>query len=889
MNKKATIIKKYSFFLFIQFILLITGLSLSLLYYHQDKSAQEQRVIASLNKQLDILTIGINDRLAMYHRALNAMRSAIHAVGVDKVNYRSMANYAKSHNKQLALPGANGIGYIKNISPRNINSFIQNARLDRPDNTFNIRSLTPHINNPFIIQYIFPEDKNKQALGLDIGSEAMRRAVALNAAKQDQIQLTGPITLVQANQKTQQGFLILLPVYKTIDSPQNTKQRMNDLIGWTYSPLLIDDVLKSLSTFDANYLSITDETKEASIEFFNDGNKEDITSFFVSSNATIMGRSWKISLHGTNTFINSLNLPKKFDALFNGLLLTALVMLIVLSIQLTLYRKAQKEKLKNHLAKKHKKALEVANLQLEAEVKARTEQLAAINTLQRSILNSASYSVIATNIKGLITVFNPAAEKLLGYKANQVIGIKTPAEFHLDEEIIQKAQKLSEEFNTPVTANFDVFVLKASLNQPDINQWTYIRSNGKHTQVKLSVTPLLNNDGIIVGYLGIAYDLTEQIMHDKALADAKKQAEEASQAKSEFLANMSHEIRTPMNGLFGTLQLLQELPLADNAKDYLHKALYSTKALTTIINDILDFSKIDAGKLSLENRIFDLKELLNYLHSDLSIPAHKKGIYLTFNASVEHNYWVGDSVRLRQILLNIISNAIKFTHKGGITLEVSLTDTHQLLFVITDTGIGISPEVLPRLFERFEQADQSTTREYGGTGLGLPITQSLIQLMAGNIRVESQLEFGSKFFITLPLKKSDKAPESIGLKSHTYPNLSDKTILLVEDNKINQVVAKAMLVPSKANIVIANDGLEAVDLYKELSPDIIFMDIQMPKMDGLEACKIIKQLNNKQMVIALTANVLAEQKEVYNELFDGYLAKPIDKKELIIALHSILK
>ncbi|WP_229817205.1 CHASE domain-containing protein [Thalassotalea profundi] len=825
----------------------------------------------------------------MYHRALNAMRGTIHSLEVSNLNYQAIANYSKSHNYQLELPGANGIGYIKNVEPKNLNTFVESARKERDDNQFNIKSLNPHTKNQFIIQYIFPENKNNQAIGLDIGSETMRRSAALNAAKNNQVQLTGPITLVQANQKTQQGFLILLPVYNSIIPPKSQTQRMDDLVGWTYSPLLIDEVLKSLSKFDANYLSLIDETKESSITFFTYGNKNDITSYSVTNNITIMGRTWVITLHGTNAHINSLNLPNKFEEFFNGLILTVLIMLIILSVQITLYRKAQRDQLEIQLSKKHEKALEAANLKLEAEVKARTYQLAEINMLQRSILNSASYSVIATDIKGIITVFNPAAEKLLGYPADQVVGIKTPAIFHLEEEIIKQAKKLSKELNIEVKANFDVFVLKASLNQPDTNQWTYVSSDGKHTQVNLNITSLLNNEDKIVGYLGIAYDLTEQIIHEKALADAKKQAEKASQAKSEFLANMSHEIRTPMNGLFGTLQLLEELPLADKAKDYVNKAIYSTKALTTIINDILDFSKIEAGKLSLENRTFELQELLNYLHSDLIIPAKEKGIYLTFNSTVKHNYWIGDAVRLRQIFLNIISNAIKFTHKGGITLYVTLTENKHLSFIITDTGIGISPEVLPRLFERFEQADQSTTREYGGTGLGLPITKSLIRLMGGKIDVESELELGSKFVITLPLEASQIKPDTIDIEINNYPDLNDRTILLAEDNQINQVVAKAMLAPTKANIVIANNGLEAVDLCKELSPDLIFMDIQMPKMDGLEACSIIKEFNSKQIIIALTANVLAEQKEIYNKLFDGYLAKPIEKLELIRMLHQLLK
>ncbi|WP_240917450.1 histidine kinase dimerization/phospho-acceptor domain-containing protein [Pseudoalteromonas sp. Z9A6] len=325
--------------------------------------------------------------------------------------------------------------------------------------------------------------------------------------------------------------------------------------------------------------------------------------------------------------------------------------------------------------------MQQANLKLESEVKQRTQEIADMNMLQQSILNSASYSIIATDTNGLITLFNPASEKLLGYKAQDVIGIKNPGIFHLKEEIIKKAKLLSAELNKPVPPGFEVFILKATATEPDINQWTYISSTGEKIQVNLSVTSLLNNEGDTVGYLGIAYDLTEQIDHEQALGHSKELAEQASQAKSEFLANMSHEIRTPMNGILGTLQLLQEQPLNEKSKEYLKKSLYSTRALTTIINDILDFSKIEAGKLSLEHKPFDFFELIHHFESDLGVQATDKNIYLKFVIDIEHKHWVGDPVRLRQVFLNLISNAIKFTSQGGVTVTFRLTDEKKYVVV----------------------------------------------------------------------------------------------------------------------------------------------------------------------------------------------------------------
>ena len=239
------------------------------------------------------------------------------------------------------------------------------------------------------------------------------------------------------------------------------------------------------------------------------------------------------------------------------------------------------------------------------------------------------------------------------------------------------------------------------------------------------------------------------------------------------------------------------------------------------------------------------------------------------------------------MFLNLISNAIKFTSKGGVTVTFRLTDENKICCSISDTGIGISEKAIERLFERFEQAEHSTTREYGGTGLGLPITKSLIGLMNGEIKVTSQLGSGSQFYVYLPLDQAQIDENILTAKNVEFPDLTGKTILLAEDNKINQLVASAMLEPTKATIIIANNGLEAVSLYESHKPDIIFMDIQMPKMDGLQACKQIKALDSEQIIIALTANVFTEQKEIYRQLFDGYVSKPIEKHELIGMLSTL--
>ena len=431
----------------------------------------------------------------------------------------------------------------------------------------------------------------------------------------------------------------------------------------------------------------------------------------------------------------------------------------------------------------------------------------------------------------------------------------------------------------------------------------YISQKGDYSQ-RISVT---NRDEIGA----LTKEFNTMISHieqqNKELYTAKQKAEDSVKAKDQFMARMSHEIRTPMNTIMGMTDMLLENNLSKEQLNHLENIKVSANNLLEIINDILDFSKIEAGELPMENAVFDLPKQINYFKNSVEFKVQKKELDFTINAPYDSlpQYVKGDSVRLNQVLLNLVSNAIKFTDEGYVNLDISLKeeaeDYYNICFTVSDTGIGIPPDKIAEIFQSFKQADSDTKRKYGGTGLGLAISKQLVDMMGGGISVKSTHGSGSTFSFNVILNKvsdaeiqeenRDKTEYLLKIYQQSLETKGKIKVLLVEDNKMNQMLASSILQKNNFETYFATNGREALDQIYNNTYNVVLMDIHMPVMDGYEAVHEIRDSAHKKInslpVIALTAAATKQEiTKAYETGMDDFISKPFKKEELI---NKILK
>ncbi len=528
-------------------------------------------------------------------------------------------------------------------------------------------------------------------------------------------------------------------------------------------------------------------------------------------------------------------------------------------------------------------------------------QAASLKTgaLQNAILTSANFSIIATDEKGIIQLFNVGAEHMLGYLAAEVINKINPSDIHDPQEVMARAQALSAELGTTISPGFEALAFKASRGIEDIYELTYICKDGSRFPAIVSITALRDDYDAIIGYLLIGTDNSIRKQVELELKGAMAAAEQANLAKSDFLSSMSHELRTPLSAILGFAQLMESAtpPPSPVQQRSIGQILQAGWYLLELINEILDLALIESGKLSLSLEPISLSAVMRECQAMVEPQAAKHGISLSFPPWEPDHFVKVDRTRIKQVLINLLSNAIKYNRVGGsVQLACVLRDEDRLRICVRDSGAGLSAEQLAQLFQPFNRLGREANAEEG-TGIGLVMTKRLIELMGGEIGVESHVGEGSMFWVemrraTRPATHLLTSTPGFVPQAPACAEQQPYTVLYVEDNPANLMLVED-LIARRADIRLlsASDGLRGIEIARTALPDLILMDINLPGISGVRALKTLAEdaATAHIPIMALSANALPRDIQKGLEAgFFRYLTKPIKVAEFMAAIDAAL-
>ncbi|MDK2597062.1 CHASE domain-containing protein [Pseudoalteromonas obscura] len=724
----------------------------------------------------------------------------------------------------------------------------------------------------FPVGVVEPVVGNEAAIGFDLSSSPARRVTLEKSARKNQMLATAGINLVQVESEDK-GFLVFLPVY----AKKGAKHTLANVKGFVLGVYQSTDILrKSLSDAAKNHSSVkifdqTDTANPTLITSYAPANFTPSDHKIKFPPLNIAGRSWVVEASPSQQYIDE---NKTFTPM-----VSAIIGFVILFVFLnSYYRTVNYAQSVEDEVKKRTKELEQSRYFIESLTNAVPVLLAYIDKQEKYHFVNQKY----------LSLFNKNISEFTNVNVAQMMNEKQYSLIKpdLDRALNGKAAEIIEEF----------FI------------------TGKQYWLRISFTPKVDDSTNVEGIFISIEDMTQQI-NDRnqmeeyaqkiefdswAIEDARDKAEEATRLKSKFLANMSHEIRTPLSGVMGLLQLVSDTELTSEQHEYIELAHSSANSLLTIINDILDLSKVEAGRLEIESRSFCIYEKVKGVQQTYQLLAHEKGLAFEFQSNLQQKVEIiGDEVRILQIINNLMNNALKFTKSGKINLITNLIDLTgrdaKLEIKVSDTGIGVDKHLLSNLFDAFEQADSSTSREFGGTGLGLTISRKLAELMNGNITVESEVGVGTTFTCTLATEMSQNQRSNEPATATQKITLFDGiTGLIVEDNPVNQMIAKKVLDGLGVETVIVGNGQEALDALNSAGThfDIVFMDCMMPIMDGYEASQLIKADDHLSSIpiIAMTANAMqGDREKCIAAGMDEYISKPLNKHVLEAVLQNIFQ
>ena len=806
-----------------------------------------------------------NLRFELYERGLRGARGAILAAGPNELTREQFRRYVASRNLVKEFPGASGFGFIRRVPETSLASFLtETQKQGLPD--FRIRNLTSNtdeLDELMVVQYIEPEVTNISALGLNMASDPVRRLAAIESEKNDSAILTGKLTLVQGNVA---GILMMLPVFDVSENKTSIINGHETALGWVYIPMYLNAVMKGIEENGLISIQIDDITASHEVNnLYTANTSQTYQSGKISKQIEITnyGRTWRYQFSPTVKLVSALHHNSPVTV---GLVALLLQLLVIAIASLLIENKKQ-----NKLAHEDKVRL-------------------------AAIVESSVDAIISKRIDGTVTSWNHAAELMFGYTRNEALG-KTLASLIIPAEMFEEELRI---------------LGRLAMGQ-SIPHFETIRQrkDGTRIYVSAAVAPIRNERGEIVGASKTVIDITRQkeaenqiyklnanleAQVEERTADlniALEAAKQASRSKAEFLANMSHEIRNPMNAVLGLAYLAEQQTKEPATLELIKKLTQAGRTLLGIINDILDFSKIEEGRLELESAEFSLSSVFDNISTIMGSTVGKKPIELVISPPPANiHYLKGDSLRLEQILINLISNAIKFTAQGHILVACRVLadeeDKLLLRFTVQDTGVGIAEEQQASIFQPFTQADTSITRKFGGTGLGLSICKQLVELMGGKIGLISSFGHGSEFWFTVNLEKSSNP-------STSSPETSTLNVLIADDS---DVALRALEQTSEQlgwKVDSVNNGSDAIIhmLENHNTPDVLIVDWKMPGKDGLDVARNIRELTpESKMPIVVMVTAYSREELLANKdssMADVVLSKPVTASTLYDAVNTAMQ
>ncbi|TBO34337.1 response regulator [Aquabacterium lacunae] len=831
-----------------------------------DQRRQEQFAVLTEQAVQDVSV-----RMQRYEYGLRGARGVVVGADVSAINRQRFEAYSRTREIDREFPGARGFGYIRKIRPAQVDTFLRTARLEGPAD-FSIRQFKPHNGDLFVIHYIEPLSRNSEAMGLDLASEPIRKATALRAMHTGLPTMSGPITLVQASGARSRGLLLMLPVYRLGTQPHTPAEREAATEGWTYAPLLIDEVIGNPALMDRHYvLTLQDRSDDEAVRFFQSARAEAMSlaarpeQQVGTRTLDVFGRQWQLDVRSTPEFEHDLGLT---PAYVPGAITAVLFTLLSGLVYALFAHWAQLGRL--------------------GEQQARLAAMAA----------SANDALIGLDHAGLINEWNDAATRMLGYPRDSALGqplVRLLAPQYLRPLAEQHMTQAMDGHRVPPT-DFVCLHLDGTLLDVSITLAPITDAPGKVMGCALTIRDITPQKQAAERILALNATLEQQVIERTA------QAEAANQAKSAFLATMSHEIRTPMNALNGMAYLLGKSELDDRQKQYIDTLQDACKDLLRIVDNVLDLSKIEAGQINLNPQRCQIGQLVGEVVRLFEPTAHSKGLQLLHRVTdpQAHDLLI-DGGRLKQMLSNLVGNAVKFTASGLVEVDASVQSIDgrrvNLLLQVKDTGIGMNDEVLKRLFQPYQQAQHEEPQQFGGTGLGLSIVKTLAEHMGGQVGVRSQAGQGSEFWISLPceLAQGDAQRPASRTGSSALPELQGDSrlagvrVMVIDDSEVNALIARQILQFEQADVRMETDARNAVDwLIKHPHEiDVVLMDVQMPELDGRQATQLLRHHHPDKTlpVIALSAGVTEpERQQAMAAGMNDFIAKPFDAVVLVGAV-----